>query len=544
MRTARFVITFASFASLGLFGCADDINVVGSESATSGDDGSTSTGPTTDPSAGSITDGSSSSSSSSGGGETDTDTDTAADGSSSGGDDTVCGDGVVEGDEVCDDGGESATCNDDCTAAACGDGVLNETAGEVCDGGGRSASCNADCTLAECGDGVVNAAAGETCDDGGETATCNIDCSTAMCGDGVLNATAGEACDDSGESAACNVDCTVASCGDGTVNATAGEDCDDANDVETDACLSTCVAASCGDGFVQEGVEECDAGNTDDLDGCSSTCESECAAGQIVCAEACIDPATDEAHCGGCDTACDPGQACIAEACVTGQVLVVGSAGLVTALQNAGYTVTSVTWNNAAASLDASIYPVAFIGRYAVDWTSMTPENIAAIEAYSAAGGNIVTEWDGASLFFSGYDATYRYAAGAVTPLAWYAGTVGGGYQRGTGTPITQTIADPLFTGVTDPFSAGSATEFFFTFQNVDETQLELLATFEGDGSADFPLGSLGTIYRGRRCGGNIIFASFDYQDQATNAGFGDLMGNFVEAALAPPSAATIDVCP
>ena len=48
---------------------------------------------------------------------------------------------------------------------SCGDGVVEPEA-EACDDAGDSALCNADCTFAECGDGVVNFAAGETCDDG------------------------------------------------------------------------------------------------------------------------------------------------------------------------------------------------------------------------------------------------------------------------------------------------------------------------------------------------------------------------------------------
>lgn len=47
----------------------------------------------------------------------------------------VCGDRVIEPGEQCDDGTESATCNTDCTAAACGDGVVNRTAGEECERG-------------------------------------------------------------------------------------------------------------------------------------------------------------------------------------------------------------------------------------------------------------------------------------------------------------------------------------------------------------------------------------------------------------------------
>lgn len=45
-----------------------------------------------------------------------------------------------------------------------------------------------------CGDGSVDI--GEDCDDSGESASCDADCSNAICGDGTLNASAGEQCDD------------------------------------------------------------------------------------------------------------------------------------------------------------------------------------------------------------------------------------------------------------------------------------------------------------------------------------------------------------
>lgn len=55
-----------------------------------------------------------------------------------------CGDGTIGGAEECDDAGESATCDIDCTGVSCGDGYTNITAGEECDGGG---GCDPDCTL-------------------------------------------------------------------------------------------------------------------------------------------------------------------------------------------------------------------------------------------------------------------------------------------------------------------------------------------------------------------------------------------------------------
>lgn len=205
-----------------------------------------------------------------------------------------CGDGAINtsAGELCDDAGESATCDSDCTPAECGDGVINTSADELCDDGGPSTTCNADCTLASCGDGMINSEAGEECDDAGESATCDGNCTLVVCGDGTVNTSAGEACDDSGESPSCDSDCTTAVCGDGTVNATAGEACDTAGD--SASCDSDCTPATCGDGYSNASAdEECDdAGN-------SAVCDSDCTA--ALCGDAFSNPVAGE----DCDDAGD-----------------------------------------------------------------------------------------------------------------------------------------------------------------------------------------------------------------------------------------------
>jgi len=214
-----------------------------------------------------------------------------------------CGNGATEAPETCDDSGESATCDADCTAAVCGDGTTNATAGEDCDDSGESATCDSDCTTATCGDGTTNVTAGEQCDDdgsnsdvtpdacrtncqlpscgdgvtdtgedcddAGESATCDANCTFVLCGDGTVNATAGELCDDAGESATCDTDCTPAACGDGTTNATAGELCDDNNLTDGDGCDSNCTPTGCGNGITTAG-EQCDDG------GESASCDTDC----------------------------------------------------------------------------------------------------------------------------------------------------------------------------------------------------------------------------------------------------------------------------
>jgi Concanavalin A-like lectin/glucanases superfamily len=150
----------------------------------------------------------------------------------------TCGNSIIETGEQCDTGGDSTTCNEDCTFASCGDGYTNASyisplSGlvEQCDTEGESTSCDLNCTTATCGDGDVNTARNEDCDTAGQSASCNTDCTDAVCGDGKINAAAGETCDGNGagvggETVTCDTDCTARSCGDGVINVTAGEECD------------------------------------------------------------------------------------------------------------------------------------------------------------------------------------------------------------------------------------------------------------------------------------------------------------------------------
>lgn len=204
------------------------------------------------------------------------------------GDTDLCGDGVIDAAESCDDAGESPTCNDDCTVAVCGDGLVNYSSGEFCDDVNESAACNADCTFSACGDGILNPSAGEACDDGNTVTevcdyglasciVCAADCNervgeTSLCGDNEVDA--GEACDEGAETATCNDNCTLPSCGDGITNVAAGEVCDDAG--ESASCNADCTVAQCGDNYVNiAAAETCDDGNavTEQCDYGTEFCE-------------------------------------------------------------------------------------------------------------------------------------------------------------------------------------------------------------------------------------------------------------------------------
>jgi len=103
--------------------------------------------------------------------------------------DCFCGDGVVYGDEDCDNGQNKdplyspiqlppGACAPGCLLVGfCGDSLKNGP--ESCDAGGaQTDACEADCRAPDCGDGTLNTMAGETCDDGNDIDcdSCSKDC--------------------------------------------------------------------------------------------------------------------------------------------------------------------------------------------------------------------------------------------------------------------------------------------------------------------------------------------------------------------------------
>ena len=242
----------------------------------------------------------------------------------------VCGDGIKDESEECDDGannglvceapyGEECTyCTEACeeaeaTGPYCGDEIKNGD--EQCDfedGVGDNQVCADDCTLvslSDCGDGIKDD--GEECDDGegnglvceaGYGQTCSycssictdIEIAGPNCGDGVKQDN--EQCDDGNidNGDGCSATCTIEStppndpvCGNGIKEV--GEECDDNgnNGLVCEAgygqtcsyCSSICTdieiaGPNCGDGVKQDN-EQCDDGNIDNGDGCSATCTIE-----------------------------------------------------------------------------------------------------------------------------------------------------------------------------------------------------------------------------------------------------------------------------
>jgi len=139
--------------------------------------------------------------------------------------DSVCGDGIVAGDELCDDGvndGSYGGCNPDCTPGPfCGD-LLVQNPPEVCDDGLNLTTYSFN-GMPACAPGCVD---------------------SPYCGDAGVDSLFGEECDDgvnAGGYGGCESNCTLGPrCGDGITQTAEGESCDDGNTVGGDGCNSLC----------------------------------------------------------------------------------------------------------------------------------------------------------------------------------------------------------------------------------------------------------------------------------------------------------------
>ena len=111
--------------------------------------------------------------------------------------------GVADGTHCSVRGEEGYHCDQEvCVEGVCGDGVLDAL--EACDDGEANSdtepdACRSLCVLPRCGDDVIDL--GEACDDGTLLADdipdrCRTDCTTPVCGDGVTDGGYGEGCDD------------------------------------------------------------------------------------------------------------------------------------------------------------------------------------------------------------------------------------------------------------------------------------------------------------------------------------------------------------
>jgi cysteine-rich repeat protein len=232
---------------------------------------------------------------------------------------TVCGDNLVEGAEVCDDGNlvDGDGCDADCTYS-CVDPVADCPAPPLC----QTNACNAQfvcttnniaadpgcmvpstcvmgvCQAPLCGNGILELT--EDCDFGGGNgantgceANCKFSCAmdadcadtntcngAETCGTVTVNGQMGRRCSAGTNLADCSPctgglcktgSCMPSTCGDACIDMTTGEQCEPPN---AGSCNAMCRTVLCGNG-IREGGEQCDDSNTLNMDGCSSECKFE-----------------------------------------------------------------------------------------------------------------------------------------------------------------------------------------------------------------------------------------------------------------------------
>ncbi len=132
--------------------------------------------------------------------------------------------------------------------------------------------------VAVCGNGVLET--GEQCDDNNmvDTDMCNNRCQRVgpRCGNRIVNE--GETCDDGNNASGdgCSADCkSNETCGNNVRDIHIGEVCDDGNTMGGDSCAADCRALpACGNDTVDTN-EQCDDGNTETFDSCGADCYSE-----------------------------------------------------------------------------------------------------------------------------------------------------------------------------------------------------------------------------------------------------------------------------
>jgi cysteine-rich repeat protein len=233
----------------------------------------------------------------------------------------LCGNGLIEGSETCDDGATAPDdgCSETCTIE-CGDGIVG--ANEACDtaiAGGETGACPTDesCTDDDpCTTGIVS---------GGECqAVCDFATTTTPIDD--------DGCCPTGQDATTDNDCE-ASCGNGVVESpeelcdtaiTGGgfgecpTACDDGDFCTTDTLVNggTCSADCTETDITEIGPDDdcCPPGATpiSDVD-----CPVSCGDGFVTAGETC-DTAIAAGNPGACPTACNDGNVCTTDNLVNG----------------------------------------------------------------------------------------------------------------------------------------------------------------------------------------------------------------------------------
>ena len=194
--------------------------------------------------------------------------------------------------------------------------------------------------------------------------------------------------------------------------------------------------------------------------------------------------------------------------------------------------------------LIAEEFDVLIVGRVTYNNAGVDQQFLDAVSDFVEAGGGIVTEWDGLSIFFSEIHPTWRFANQRPPQLGWFAGSVGAGHMLASNTPVTIRLpGDPVVEGLEGAIQAQGGSEYFYTIYDHDPDNMLVVATYHGNNTPNFPDQDFPGIIHTRVCNSTAVFIPFDYQDNSQHAQVITMINNAVRVA-AEPAGNIPGVCP
>ncbi len=153
------------------------------------------------------------------------------------------------------------------------------------------------------------------------------------------------------------------------------------------------------------------------------------------------------------------------------------------------------------------------------------------VDAFVRAGKGLVTEYDGYTLLWTDNHSSLRNMVntGSNPRLGYLEGEVGGGGSLGSGTLLTKQMDHAVWAGLPDSFGADGGTDFFFTAYNYDPAAFNVVATFHGDGSSEFPDQDFPAVIVSDTY--NVVGMGFDYSDNASDSNLYTLYTNALNFA-------------
>lgn len=198
-----------------------------------------------------------------------------------------------------------------------------------------------------------------------------------------------------------------------------------------------------------------------------------------------------------------------------------GSSSVVANLNSAGHSAETVTQIQVTGGALAA-YDVFIMGRnWCCDNHDVAYRD--AVVSFVNGGGGLLTEWDDFAFLFNGYDATFRYSD-SLPQGGFINGNVGAGQSLGQAITLQKEMDHPIWGTLPNSLAVGNI-DFPYTNYNSDLSNWDVIASFTGDGSVNFPAQAFPILIASQNL--PIVGMGFDWGDAANDP---DVVGLYVRA--------------